>query len=292
MARKKGGGGKLNRSQIIQARLDPKLHMAAEIMARSERRTLSSLIENLVEEASKTRLVKRNQFQPWWSEDPDFYCRDMAYTKYDEVSIDQATQDLTGDHESIRFVKFASYFPDLLTKHEEEMFIKIYMTRYFWMHYEVNVEDRYGTFLEKFLVRVNCIDGIVKKNLIEFWDVIKKDDICSELLDELPVGKKIPAPLKNDPRAIKKYIRTGNPQTPFEIVYIKDLGQAEKIQKDEDKVFLKKNIEELIDKGVDFKVSENGNQLLFSLPNSSKEQNLWTEFMKKLKDSNKDGNQV
>ena len=44
MGRKKGGGGKLNRSEIIQARLDPKLHMAAEIMARAERRTLSSFI--------------------------------------------------------------------------------------------------------------------------------------------------------------------------------------------------------------------------------------------------------
>lgn len=44
----KGNGGKLNRSAIIQARIDPKLHMAAEIMAHYERRTLSSLIETLI----------------------------------------------------------------------------------------------------------------------------------------------------------------------------------------------------------------------------------------------------
>lgn len=47
--RKKGGGGKLNRSKIIQARLTPDLHKAAEEMARQQRRTLSSFVEMLVE---------------------------------------------------------------------------------------------------------------------------------------------------------------------------------------------------------------------------------------------------
>lgn len=53
MGRKKGGGGKLNRSEILQARLNPKLRLGAEIMVRSQRRTLSSLIETLIEAATE-----------------------------------------------------------------------------------------------------------------------------------------------------------------------------------------------------------------------------------------------
>lgn len=52
--RNKGGGGKLNRCMVIQARLDPELHAAAVIMAQRYRRTLSSFIEMLVKtEADK-----------------------------------------------------------------------------------------------------------------------------------------------------------------------------------------------------------------------------------------------
>ena len=51
--RAKGAGGKLNRCMIIQARLDPELHDAAEMMARKQRRTLSNFIEILIEEEVK-----------------------------------------------------------------------------------------------------------------------------------------------------------------------------------------------------------------------------------------------
>lgn len=55
--RRKGGGGKLKRCNIIQARVDDELHKAAEMMARSHRRTLSSFIEMLIEAE-----VKRNYY--------------------------------------------------------------------------------------------------------------------------------------------------------------------------------------------------------------------------------------
>ncbi len=144
MARKKGGGGKLNRSEIIQARLDPKMHMAAEIMSRSDRRTLSSFIECVIEQASKNHKVKRNLLFPWWSDDPDLFCHDKIYSKSDVVTVDEALQDIGNEHEAIRFLKFATYFPDLLNKDEEEMFSKIIYTKYFWMHYPVNIEDENG----------------------------------------------------------------------------------------------------------------------------------------------------
>src|SRR3989338_4657222 len=54
----KGGGGKLARSEIIQARLSPKIKFAAEILARRENRTLSSLIETLIDNESCSRWVE------------------------------------------------------------------------------------------------------------------------------------------------------------------------------------------------------------------------------------------
>ena len=50
---KKGGGGKLSRSETVTVRLDPKLRFAAELAARKHRRTLSSFIEWAVEESVK-----------------------------------------------------------------------------------------------------------------------------------------------------------------------------------------------------------------------------------------------
>ncbi len=50
MAKKrKGGGGKLSRSEVVTVRLDPKLRFAADLAARKQRRTLSSFIEWAVE---------------------------------------------------------------------------------------------------------------------------------------------------------------------------------------------------------------------------------------------------
>ena len=57
-ARRTKGGGKLNRSVIIQSRLDPELHEIAEMMAKKQRRTLSNFIEILIEnEARRANII-------------------------------------------------------------------------------------------------------------------------------------------------------------------------------------------------------------------------------------------
>lgn len=48
---RKGGGGKLSRSETVTVRLDPKLRYLAELAARRHRRTLSSYIEWAVEKS-------------------------------------------------------------------------------------------------------------------------------------------------------------------------------------------------------------------------------------------------
>lgn len=58
MARKKGS--KLSRTEIFNVRFDPKLKMAAELLAARERRTLSSLTEWVMERAVKEMAVTKN----------------------------------------------------------------------------------------------------------------------------------------------------------------------------------------------------------------------------------------
>lgn len=61
MARAKGAGGKLNKSETVQVRFDPILKMAAELAAAQERRTLSSYTEWAVERAVKQTSVARDE---------------------------------------------------------------------------------------------------------------------------------------------------------------------------------------------------------------------------------------
>ncbi len=47
--KRKGGGGKLSRSETVTVRLDPKLRYLADLAARKQRRTLSSYVEWAIE---------------------------------------------------------------------------------------------------------------------------------------------------------------------------------------------------------------------------------------------------
>src|ERR1700730_16830959 len=64
--KKKGAGGKLSRSEILQARLNPKLRFTVELMARLERRTVSSFIEGLIEKAAKENEKGKVVGERWW----------------------------------------------------------------------------------------------------------------------------------------------------------------------------------------------------------------------------------
>lgn len=77
MERKKGS--KLNRTEIFNVRFDPKLKWAAELLAAKERRTLSSLVEWVMEKAVKEMVVTSDDGKPvtaWqvadksWAEEP------------------------------------------------------------------------------------------------------------------------------------------------------------------------------------------------------------------------------
>lgn len=281
MGRKKGGGGKLNRSEIIQARLDPKIHMAAEIMARSERRTLSSFIEKSIEQAAKTNKIKRNLFHPWWSQWPSLNFYEKIYSKFDMVTIEEAVTDVLADHEAIRFFKFAMSFPALLNKAEEEMFNIIISTDYFWMHYLVAYENEWGQFKEHEWMRMSAFEGLIQENLIEYWEKIKSQKITRQELAKLPRGKELNAPLRSDQYAIEKIVETGDEIEPYELIFAWD---KEKFELSPEDIFWKKNAKKLVTQKIEVKQTDHGPQIITTsyLPKDDSElSKLWIDFCNK-----------
>ncbi len=75
-ARSRSQGGKLNRSETVTVRLDPKLNYLSELAARAQRRTKSSFIEWAVQEALKKVVIP--EVTDWGSK--DVYIADWAQT--------------------------------------------------------------------------------------------------------------------------------------------------------------------------------------------------------------------
>ncbi|CCQ90391.1 hypothetical protein NITGR_280107 [Nitrospina gracilis 3/211] len=123
---KKGGGGKLTRSEIVQVRLDPKLKFAAELAARKQRRTLSSFIEWVVDQAIKKEPL---------SIDPQ-----------NHLTIFEAAESVWDLNDAIRFVLLARKLPSLLTYEEELIWKLICETQVYWRYSEymedgIRIED-------------------------------------------------------------------------------------------------------------------------------------------------------
>ena len=103
-SKRKGGGGKLSRSEIVTVRMDSQLHYLAELAARKHRRTLSSFIEWAVQQSFKTVELYHGNGQDY---DESVFLSDMESKLWD---VDQ----------SERFVRLAIRYPDLLTHEEQE----------------------------------------------------------------------------------------------------------------------------------------------------------------------------
>ena len=107
---RKGGGGKLSRSETVTVRLDPKLRYLAELAARKQRRTLSSYIEWAIEK-SLSEVVLQTVYSGEDLEDEErTTLADEAGTLWD---VDPAE----------RLGRLAMTHPSLLT-HEEQVLWK------------------------------------------------------------------------------------------------------------------------------------------------------------------------
>ena len=191
---RKGAGGKLSRSEIIQTRLNPKLRFIAEVMARQERRTLSSLIEGLIEEAAerhKIALVLTERAQT------DRYL--LGKRKYQNVSMKAAADLIWSAEEADRFAALALFLPDLLTAEEEELWQTLVNKPYFWEHFEINVETKSGKVVDKEWWPIIDYHGLIRERLRDYWPLFRDILDGKEPLEKfkkmkLPTGRGVRKP--------------------------------------------------------------------------------------------------
>ncbi len=146
-ATKKGGGGKLSRSEVVTIRLDPKLRFAAELAAKKQRRTLSSFIE--------------------WSIEQSIQQEAVAYDTHDNrITAYEAMNSVWDVEESDRFINLAFMFPELLSFDEEKRWKLIKEHPYFFLI----VKRSHNNYLswEK------CPMNIDNKKVRECWSLLNK----------------------------------------------------------------------------------------------------------------------
>ena len=184
--KKKGGGGNLKRSEIVQARFSPKLRFAADLLSRQTRRTVSSLLESALEEYIKNvslKIIPPNQLfiEP----------HNLLDNPYITVSAEDAVKQLWDPNEATRFVLMALAMPEVLTPDEETLWEFVRRVPYFWIHYEVDVVDRQGTFLRKDWQQLTTRDGLIVENLTLYWPRFqtKDDDNFVNASGEIPCFK-------------------------------------------------------------------------------------------------------
>jgi hypothetical protein len=163
-AKKKGGGGKLSRSEIVTVRLDPKLRFAAELAARKQRRTLSSFIEWAIDEATD-----RIEVTPPTSGHPGFTVLDALERIWDVEEAD-------------RMVNLALMYPQLLTFEEEKVWKLVCECQHFWVGGVV--PDMYATAINHVKSQL-CKDRL--RNQWENLHKIIEGELSVEYLQELDV---------------------------------------------------------------------------------------------------------
>lgn len=144
-SKRKGGGGKLSRSETVTVRLDPQLRYLAELAARTHRRTLSSYIEWAIME-----MLKDEPIRPVWLKGLEV----SAHTIGSEAGY------LWDVDEADRFAKLALRYPSLLTHEEQVLWKLIRENGFLWRGRTNNGEWSWET----------AEDDLVFERLREDWE--------------------------------------------------------------------------------------------------------------------------
>lgn len=164
---RRGRGGKLVRSEVVQVRLDPKLRFAAELAAAKERRTLSSFIEWAVERTVREVVVhyEPNEGQHLaemmvanntWAE----AVRERL-SRPREHSAELVANNVWDVDEADRFINLANHYPGLLTHDEQRRWKFIQETRVFWLR------DENDGFLRPNLPAIRAAWGLIEQHIAE-----------------------------------------------------------------------------------------------------------------------------
>lgn len=166
---RKGGGGKLSRSETVTVRLDPKLRYLAELAARLHRRTLSSYIEWSIKEALDDEVLRQSGN---WT-----------------LSIGDEAENLWDVDEADRFAKLALRYPHLLSHEEQVRWKLIRENGYLWKGSYAGRKKEWTWTVDE--------DSLIYTRLRECWEAFCRAADSGEGKDQLPTWQKTePAPPK------------------------------------------------------------------------------------------------
>ncbi len=146
-SKRKGGGGKLARSETVTVRLDPKLRYLAELAARKQRRTVSSFIEWAVEESLNRVVIDE----------------DKTFGGQNDKSIADVAAYLWDVDDPDRFAKLAIRYPDMLTHEEQTLWKLVRENGLLW-------KGRHDKTSGEWIWRVEE-DSLIFERLREHWEV-------------------------------------------------------------------------------------------------------------------------
>ena len=152
----KGGGGKLNRTQTVTLRLDPKLRYLTELAARTQRRTTSGFIEWAIEQSLEHVVVSIGDDRRASLADENFRLWD----------VDEAD----------RFAKLAIHYPNLLIHDEQAIWKLIRENGSFWKTgYQQKENNPY------------LLEDLINFKLIrEYWETLKAVADGNASIEDLP----------------------------------------------------------------------------------------------------------
>lgn len=159
----KGAGGKLSRSEIIQARLSPKVRFAGDVLARLERRTLSSQIETIIENTAKNTTIA---------------LKTSGSAGKNSVNLMAFVDGIWHFDEATRFVIFGLSLPNLLTEEEAILFRKILDCPHFWIHTKAVMLDADMNAIKEEIMPLHTVDGLLRRNLSFFWERLKTKELA------------------------------------------------------------------------------------------------------------------
>jgi len=160
---KKGGGGKLNRTETVTLRLDPRLRYLTELAARTQRRTTSGFIEWAIERSLREIILEQANEEHFSGE---VTLADQSFALWDVDEPD-------------RFVLLAFNYPHLLNYEEQILWKIIQENGYFWKSKKSPKSGDEWTWKVR-------LESLIPGRLREFWEVLKSVADGSEDKEVLP----------------------------------------------------------------------------------------------------------
>ena len=167
--------GKLNRSETVTIRLDPRLNYLCDLAARTQRRTKSSFIEAAIDEKIQSMVIAS-----WRDRD-------------DSQTLGSRSDYLWHVRESERLSSLGFAAPHLMTFEEQQIWAVISEHGYFW-------RGRFVSDGDEEIWSWECAENVLLRDRVESeWTSIVKvalGDAKSDILPRAQENPKILAPLK------------------------------------------------------------------------------------------------